>query len=210
MVDTTTSRFKSVCVFCGSSAGNRDCYGNAAVELGRELVVGKVDLVYGGGGVGLMGLVSRAVHSGGGRVVGIIPRPLMAREIAGETLGEVKVVASMHQRKAEMSRCADAFVALPGGYGTLEELFEVITWAQLGIHSKPVGLLNVDGYFDPLLAFVDKAVAEGFIPPHQRRILVASADARSLLRELEEYVPVEDAVTSRLAAVWEAAGELIQ
>lgn len=158
MADTTTPRFKSVCVFCGSSAGNRDCYGNAAVELGQELVARKVDLVYGGGSVGIMGLVSGAVHSGGGRVVGIIPRSLMAREITGETFGEVKEVASMHQRKVEMARCADAFVALPGGYGTLEELFKVIAWAQLGIHRKPVGLLNVDGYFDPLLAFLDKAV----------------------------------------------------
>ncbi|KAG6490540.1 probable cytokinin riboside 5'-monophosphate phosphoribohydrolase LOG6 [Zingiber officinale] len=207
MADTTrTSRFKSVCVFCGSSAGNRDCYGNAAVELGRELLDWKVDLVYGGGDVGLMGLVSRAVHSGGGRVVGIIPRSLMAREITGETLGELKEVTSMHQRKAEMARCADAFVALPGGYGTLEELFEVVAWAQLGIHRKPVGLLNVDGYFDPLLAFIDKAVAEGFIPPHQRGILVSSANARGLLCGLEEYVPVEDAVTSRFAAEW-ASGD---
>lgn len=204
MADTTTPRFKSVCVFCGSSAGNRDCYGNAAVELGQELVARKVDLVYGGGSVGIMGLVSGAVHSGGGRVVGIIPRSLMAREITGETFGEVKEVASMHQRKVEMARCADAFVALPGGYGTLEELFKVIAWAQLGIHRKPVGLLNVDGYFDPLLAFLDKAVEEGFIPPHQRRILVSASDARGLLRELEEYVPVEDAVSSRLAAEWEA------
>ncbi|KAG6516326.1 cytokinin riboside 5'-monophosphate phosphoribohydrolase LOG7-like [Zingiber officinale] len=205
MVETATSRFKSVCVFCGSSAGNRDCYRDAALELGRELVTRKVDLVYGGGSVGLMGLVSRTVHSDGGHVVGIIPRSLMAREITGETFGEVRVVANMHQRKAEMARSADAFVALPGGYGTLEELLEVITWAQLGIHTKPVGLLNVDGYFDSFLALVDKAVAEGFIAPHQRRLFVCAADARGLLQELEEYVPVEDAVASRLAAEWKSS-----
>ncbi|CAL9104311.1 unnamed protein product [Musa textilis] len=179
------SRFGRVCVFCGSSPGKRNCYQDAAVELGKELVARKVGLVYGGGSVGLMGLVSEAVHQGGGHVIGIIPRTLMCKEITGETIGEVRPVASMHQRKAEMARYSDAFIALPGGYGTLEELLEVITWAQLGIHSKPVGLLNVDGYYDKLLAFIDKAVDDGFIQPIQRRLVVSASNAGDLVQKLE-------------------------
>ncbi|URE18537.1 Cytokinin riboside 5'-monophosphate phosphoribohydrolase [Musa troglodytarum] len=201
-VKVGNSRFKRVCVFCGSSTGKRHCYQDAAVELGKELVARKVDLVYGGGSVGLMGLVSEAVHCGGGHVIGIIPRTLMSKEvITGETFGEVKPVASMHQRKAEMARHSDAFIALPGGYGTLEELLEVITWAQLGIHNKPVGLLNVDGYYNSLLAFIDKAVEDGFIQPYQRHIFVSAPNAKDLVQKLEEYVPVEDAVAAKLS--WE-------
>ncbi|GAB2219519.1 hypothetical protein Droror1_Dr00007155 [Drosera rotundifolia] len=132
------SRFNSVCVFCGSSSGKRDSYRDAAIELGQELVARGVGLVYGGGSIGLMGLVSQTVHRGGGHVLGIIPRSLMGKEITGETVGEVRPVSNMHQRKAEMARHSDCFIALPGGYGTLEELLEVITWAQLGIHDKPV------------------------------------------------------------------------
>ncbi|URE17355.1 Cytokinin riboside 5'-monophosphate phosphoribohydrolase [Musa troglodytarum] len=192
------SRFGRVCVFCGSSPGKRNCYQDAAVELGKELVARKVGLVYGGGSVGLMGLVSEAVHQGGGHVIGIIPRTLMCKEITGETIGEVRPVASMHQRKAEMARYSDAFIALPGGYGTLEELLEVITWAQLGIHSKPVGLLNVDGYYDKLLAFIDKAVDDGFIQPIQRRLVVSASNAGDLVQKLEEYEPVQDDVVARL------------
>ncbi|XP_021902759.1 cytokinin riboside 5'-monophosphate phosphoribohydrolase LOG5-like isoform X5 [Carica papaya] len=136
------SKFKRVCVFCGSSTGKRESYRDAALQLGQELVTRSLDLVYGGGSVGLMGLVSQEVHRGGGRVLGIIPKTLMSKEqITGETVGEVKAVADMHQRKAEMARHSDCFIALPGGYGTLEELLEVITWAQLGIHDKPVKLL---------------------------------------------------------------------
>ncbi|KAJ6392386.1 hypothetical protein OIU77_026196 [Salix suchowensis] len=131
------SKFKRVCVFCGSSTGKRDCYRDAALELGRELVSRRLDLVYGGGSVGLMGLVSQEVHRGGGHVIGVIPKTLMRKELTGETVGEVRPVADMHQRKAEMARHSDCFIALPGGYGTLEELLEVITWAQLGIHDKP-------------------------------------------------------------------------
>ncbi|XP_008813587.1 cytokinin riboside 5'-monophosphate phosphoribohydrolase LOG3-like [Phoenix dactylifera] len=196
-----SSKFKRVCVFCGSSTGKRSCYQDAAVELGKELVARKVDLVYGGGNTGLMGLVSGAVHSGGGHVIGIIPRSLMGREITGETVGEVRAVGSMHQRKAEMARHSDAFIALPGGYGTLEELLEVISWAQLGIHNKPVGLVNVDGYYNSLLAFVDKAVDDGFIKPFQRHIIVSAPSARELVQKLEDYVPIQDAVVSQLR--WE-------
>ncbi|KAJ4803971.1 Cytokinin riboside 5'-monophosphate phosphoribohydrolase [Rhynchospora pubera] len=195
------SKFKRVCVFCGSSSGKRNSYQDAAIQLGEELVARKVDLVYGGGSLGLMGLVSEAVHKGGGHVIGIIPTTLMGKEITGETVGEVKAVTSMHQRKAEMARHSDAFIALPGGYGTLEELLEVIAWAQLGIHSKPVGLLNVDGYYNFLLAFIDKAVDDGFIQPYQRHIFVSATNAKDLVQKLEEYVPVQDDVVAQLS--WE-------
>ncbi|CAN1243100.1 Probable cytokinin riboside 5'-monophosphate phosphoribohydrolase LOGL10 [Linum perenne] len=159
------SRFKRVCVFCGSSTGKRICYRDVAIELAHELVVRRLDLVYGGGSIGLMGLVSQAVHLSGCNVHGIIPRTLMSGgmpQITGETIGEVRPVADMHQRKAEMAR------------QTLEELLEVITWAQLGIHNKPVGLLNVDGYYNNLLTFIDKAVAS--LSQHQT--------PRSLFRSL--------------------------
>ncbi|XVE96319.1 hypothetical protein REPUB_Repub02eG0211200 [Reevesia pubescens] len=203
-MEETKSRFKRICVFCGSSSGNS--YQEAAVELGKELVERRIDLVYGGGSVGLMGLVSQAVHDGGRHVLGVIPRTLMPREITGETVGEVRAVSDMHQRKAEMARQADAFIALPGGYGTLEELLEVITWAQLGIHRKPVGLLNVDGYYNSLLSFIDKAVDEGFISPTARRIIVSAPTAKQLVRQLEDYVPEHDEITSKL--VWDEVDRL--
>ncbi|KAL8199913.1 hypothetical protein R6Q57_013481 [Mikania cordata] len=201
-MEGSPSKFKSVCVFCGSSSGKRDCYRDAALELGQELVKRKVDLVYGGGSIGLMGLVSQEVHNGGGHVLGIIPRTLMCKEITGETVGEVRVVSNMHQRKAEMARHSDCFIALPGGYGTLEELLEVITWAQLGIHDKPVGLLNVDGYYNSLLTFIDKAVDDGFIMPTQRNIIVSAPNAKDLVQKLEDYVPMHDGVVAK--ARWEA------
>uniref|UniRef100_M4CS08 Cytokinin riboside 5'-monophosphate phosphoribohydrolase n=1 Tax=Brassica campestris TaxID=3711 RepID=M4CS08_BRACM len=131
------SKFGRICVFCGSSQGKKSSYQDAAVDLGNELVSRNIDLVYGGGSIVLMGFVSQAVHDGGRHVIGVIPKTLMPRELTGETVGEVRAVADMHQRKAEMARHSDAFIALPGGYGTLEELLEVITWAQLGIHDKP-------------------------------------------------------------------------
>ncbi|XP_062098472.1 cytokinin riboside 5'-monophosphate phosphoribohydrolase LOG1-like [Humulus lupulus] len=196
------SRFKRVCVFCGSSSGKRDCYRDAALELGQELVSRKIGLVYGGGSIGLMGMVSQEVHRGGGHVLGIIPKALMHKEITGETIGEVRTVADMHQRKAEMARHSDCFIALPGGYGTLEELLEVITWAQLGIHDKPVGLLNVEGYYDYLLTFIDQAVEDGFIFPSQRNIVVSAPNARELVQKLEEYVPSHDGVVAKVK--WEA------
>ncbi|ONK73412.1 uncharacterized protein A4U43_C04F31230 [Asparagus officinalis] len=191
------SRFKRVCVFCGSSSGKKQSYQLAATELGDELVKRNIDLVYGGGSIGLMGLVSQAVYD----VIGVIPKSLMPREITGETVGEVKAVSGMHQRKAEMARHADAFVALPGGYGTLEELLEVITWAQLGIHNKPIGLLNVDGYYNSLLSFIDKAVDEGFVTPTARHIIISAQNAHELLSKLEEYEPRHDEVAPKLS--WE-------
>ncbi|KAI3870995.1 hypothetical protein MKW92_037828 [Papaver armeniacum] len=191
------SRFNSICVFCGSSTGKRDCYRDAALDLGKELVSRRLRLVYGGGSIGLMGLVSQAVHQGGGHVLGIIPRTLMGKEITGETFGEVIAVANMHERKAEMARHSDCFIALPGGYGTLEELLEVISWAQLGIHDKPVGLLNVDGYYNYLLTFIEKAIDDGFITPSQRHIIVSATNPKELVQKLEEYVPVHDGIVAK-------------
>uniref|UniRef100_A0ACD5UDF4 Uncharacterized protein n=1 Tax=Avena sativa TaxID=4498 RepID=A0ACD5UDF4_AVESA len=205
-VMAAASRFRRICVFCGSSKGKKMSYQDAAVELGEELVARNIDLVYGGGSVGLMGLVSQAVYSGGRHVIGVIPKTLMPREITGETVGEVKQVADMHQRKAEMARQSDAFIALPGGYGTLEELLEVITWAQLGIHDKPVGLLNVDGYYNALLSFIDTAVEEGFIKPTARHIIVLAPTPSELLDKLEEYSPRHEEVVPRTK--WEAPEQL--
>ncbi|EEF52702.1 cytokinin riboside 5'-monophosphate phosphoribohydrolase LOG1 isoform X1 [Ricinus communis] len=200
------SRFSRVCVFCGSSPGKNPSYQLAAIQLGHQLVEKNIDLVYGGGSIGLMGLVSQAVYDGGRHVLGVIPKTLMPREITGETVGEVRAVSGMHQRKAEMARQADAFIALPGGYGTLEELLEVITWAQLGIHDKPVGLLNVDGYYNSLLSFIDKAVDEGFVTPAARHIIVSAQTANELMSKLEEYVPRHSGVAPKLS--WEMEQQL--
>ncbi|EPS70976.1 hypothetical protein M569_03783 [Genlisea aurea] len=204
--EMNASRFRRICVFCGSSPGKKITYQEAAIELGNVLVSRNIDLVYGGGSIGLMGLVSQAVHDGGRHVIGVIPKTLMPREqITGESVGEIRAVSDMHQRKAEMGRQADAFIALPGGYGTLDELLEVITWAQLGIHRKPVGLLNVDGYYNSLLSFLDKAVDEGFISPTARRIFVSAPTAKELVRELEVHKPTCDEITSKL--IWEEGEE---
>ncbi|KAG0519503.1 hypothetical protein BDA96_09G270200 [Sorghum bicolor] len=192
------SRFRRICVYCGSAKGKKPSYQDAAIQLGNQLVERGIDLVYGGGSIGLMGSVSHAVHAGGRHVMGIIPKSLMPREVTGEPVGEVRAVSGMHERKAEMARFADAFVALPGGYGTLEELLEIITWAQLGIHKKPVGLLNVDGFYDPLLSFIDLAVNEGFITEAARRIIISAPTAKELVMKLEDYVPEYD-----IGLVWE-------
>ncbi|KGN62667.1 cytokinin riboside 5'-monophosphate phosphoribohydrolase LOG1 [Cucumis sativus] len=200
------SKFRRICVFCGSSSGKNPSYQIAAIQLGNQLVERNIDLVYGGGSIGLMGLVSQAVYDGGRHVLGVIPKSLMPKEITGETIGEVRAVSGMHQRKAEMARQADAFIALPGGYGTLEELLEVITWAQLGIHEKPVGLLNVDGYYNSLLSFIDKAVDEGFVSPAARSIIVSAPTPHALITKLEEYVPKHSSVASKLS--WEIEQQL--
>ncbi|OAY64527.1 probable cytokinin riboside 5'-monophosphate phosphoribohydrolase LOGL8 [Ananas comosus] len=197
--ETRGSRFRRICVYCGSASGKKASYKEAAVELGKELVEKGIDLVYGGGSIGLMGLVSHAVHDGGRHVIGVIPKSLMPREVTGEPVGEVRAVSGMHERKAEMARNADAFIALPGGYGTLEELLEVITWVQLGIHKKPVGLLNVDGFYDSLLSFIDLAVEEGFITQAARRIVISASTAKELVSKMEEYVPEYET-----SLVWDA------
>ncbi|MGD9904606.1 MAG: TIGR00730 family Rossman fold protein [Vicinamibacterales bacterium] len=175
---------RRVCVFCGSSHGARPAYAEAARALGRLLAERGLGLVYGGGNVGLMGVVADAVLAAGGEVIGVIPHGLMAREIGHRGVTTLHVVDSMHERKAQMAALADAFVALPGGIGTFEELFEAITWTQLGLHAKPCGLLNVAGFYDDLLRFLDGAWAEGFIKPETRAILSASADPVALLDRL--------------------------
>ncbi|XP_042377549.1 cytokinin riboside 5'-monophosphate phosphoribohydrolase LOG-like isoform X1 [Zingiber officinale] len=183
------SRFKRICVFCGSQPGKKASYQQAAVDLGNELMQVKsgIDLVYGGGSIGLMGLLSHAVHDGGRHVLGVTTRSLMPSELTDHAVGEVLTVTDLHARKAEMARRADAFIALPGGYETLEELLEVITWAQLGIHKKPVGLLNVEGFYDSLLLFIDMAVDEGFISEAAQHIIISAPSAKELIRKLEDY-----------------------
>ncbi|CAL9049052.1 cytokinin riboside 5'-monophosphate phosphoribohydrolase LOG8-like isoform X2 [Musa acuminata AAA Group] len=197
MGDETRSKFKRICVFCGSNSGNRTVFSDAALDLGRELVRRRIDLVYGGGSVGLMGLISRAVYDGGCHVLGVIPQALMPLEISGETVGQVKIVSDMHERKALMAQQADAFIALPGGYGTMEEVMEMTTWSQLGIHDKPVGLLNVDGYYNSLLELFDNGVQEGFIKPACRHIVLSASTADELLTKMELYTPLHKEVAPR-------------
>ncbi|KAG9449417.1 hypothetical protein H6P81_009382 [Aristolochia fimbriata] len=194
-------RFTRICVFCGSRTGYNPAFSDAALQLGKQLVKRKIDLVYGGGSVGLMGLISRTVFNGGRHVLGVIPEALLPHEVLGETIGDVKTVAGMHARKSEMAKHADAFIALPGGYGTMEELLEMITWSQLGIHEKPVGLLNVDGYYNSLLALFDKGVEEGFIENSAREIVVSAETAEELITKMEEYAPLHDRVARRQS--WE-------
>ncbi|HEV2237517.1 MAG TPA: TIGR00730 family Rossman fold protein [Ktedonobacterales bacterium] len=178
-----------VCVFAGSSAGARPEYRAAARALGGALAARGWGLVYGGGSVGLMGVLADATLAAGGEAVGIIPRALAAREIAHQHLTELRVVETMHERKAQMADLADAFVALPGGAGTFDELFEIITWAQLGLHAKPIGLVNAADYFAPLLALVAHATAEGFIRPEDRELLLVRDQADALLDALAAFTP---------------------
>jgi uncharacterized protein (TIGR00730 family) len=173
-----------LCVFCGSSGGGPAVYAGTARALGAALAAGGVGLVYGGGHVGLMGVLADAVLAAGGTAVGVIPQGLVDRELAHTGLTELHVVATMHERKALMAELSDAFAALPGGCGTADELFEILTWAQLGLHAKPVGLLNVAGFFDPLLAWLDRAVRDGFVRAEHRRLLHVSADVAGLLQLL--------------------------
>ncbi len=180
------SRVERICVFCGSSAGVRSAYSEAARSVGAELARRGIGLVYGGGRVGLMGAVADAVLEAGGQAIGVIPESLVARELAHGGLTELFVVPSMHERKARMASLSNAFLALPGGYGTLDETCEALTWTQLGIQAKPCGLLNVEGYFDPLLAFLDRAVKEGFLAPENRAILRVDTNVSSLIGRLLE------------------------
>ena len=178
-----------VCVFCGSSPGRQASYLSAARALGALLARRGLGLVYGGASIGLMGAVADAALAAGGEVIGVIPAALEAKEIAHESLTRLEVVGSMHERKARMSELADAFVALPGGIGTLEELSEILTWAQLGLHQKPCGLLDVGAYWRPLVAFFDHAVQERFLRPQHRALLIVEDDPVALLDALAAYVP---------------------
>jgi uncharacterized protein (TIGR00730 family) len=182
----------SLCVYCGSSSGSDPAYAAAARELGQLLAAQQIELIYGGGRVGLMGVLADAVLDAGGRVQGVIPQSLADREVAHHGLTQLHVVDTMHQRKALMAELADGFLALPGGLGTFEELFEVWTWAQLGMHAKPIGLLNVAGYFDLLLQFLDHAVSQQLLKPVHRAVLSVSNDPAEMLRMLCQALPVSE------------------
>lgn len=175
-----------VCVFCGSSDGNRPLYRETAAQVARLLAARDIGIVYGGGSVGCMGALADAALAAGGEVVGVIPRALEQREVAHRGLTQLHVVATMHERKALMAANASAFLTLAGGFGTLEELFEAVTWRQLGYHDKPSAILNTDGYFDGLLAFCDTARDEGFVKPHDRAVLIVGREPGAVLDALIE------------------------
>jgi uncharacterized protein (TIGR00730 family) len=180
-------QLKNICVYCGSSPGSREAYAEKARALAETLVNRDIGLVYGGASIGLMGAVADHVLRLGGRAVGVIPEALMRKEVAHYQLTEQHVTHSMHERKMRMAELADGFIALPGGLGTLEELFEIWTWAQLGFHGKPCGLLNVEGYYDPLIEFLDHAVTEQFVRPSHRSMLIVEKEPEKLLDRFADY-----------------------
>jgi hypothetical protein len=180
---------KRVCVFCGANAGANPAFADGARALGAALARRGLGLVYGGGNVGLMGILADAALAHGAEVIGVIPEAMVEKELAHRGVTELRIVRSMHERKATMAELADAFVALPGGYGTLEEFCEVLTWAQLGLHGKPCGLLNLEGFYDPLLAQIDQATQARFIRPEHRALLVVEGQVGSLLDRLQEARP---------------------
>jgi len=178
---------KRICVYCGSNPGLRPIYAEAARDLAASLVRHELELVYGGADKGIMGVIADAVLEQGGKVHGVIPKMLCEKELAHQGLTKLHVVASMHERKTLMAALSDGFIAMPGGYGTLEEIIEIITWGQLKFHDKPCGLLNIDGYFDHLLRYLDHANAEGFLRDENRRMLLCSDTASGLVKRFEEY-----------------------
>jgi uncharacterized protein (TIGR00730 family) len=187
----TDRHLTRICVFCGTNTGAQPAYGAAARALGRILAEQGIELVYGGASVGIMGELADSVQEHGGHVTGIIPQQLMEKEAAHTGIPNLIVVASMHQRKAQMADMSDGFIALPGGIGTLEGFFEILTWGQLGIHAKPSGILNVDGYFDALTGFLDHAVREGFLTEMHRQHIIVESDPRRLLERMRAYTPPE-------------------
>jgi hypothetical protein len=178
-----------ICVFCGSHCGNNELYANTAREMGRALAGRGIDLVYGGGRVGLMGELADAALLAGGSVIGVMPRSLVEREIQHTRITELHVVSSMHERKTKMAELADGFIALPGGAGTLEEIFEQWTWAQLGIHSKPCGFVNANGYFDPLRKMIDRMADEGFLRPEHGSMLLFDTEPAAIIDAFRAYSP---------------------
>jgi uncharacterized protein (TIGR00730 family) len=184
-----TMPFRRLCVFCGSSTGNRPAYRTAAEQLGVLLVERGIELVYGGGNIGLMGILADTVLARGGRAIGVIPDSLMAKEVGHTGLTELRIVNSMHERKALMSDLSDGFIALPGGFGTLEEFCEVVTWSQLGLQSKPCGLLNVESYYSPLLELFDHAVREGFLREENRRLVMDDDHPKRLIEMMSKFRP---------------------
>jgi len=182
---------KSVCVYCGSNAGARPAYAERAMALGNRLAKDRVALVYGGGNVGLMGIVADAALKAGGEVIGVIPEQLVGWEVAHRGVTRLEVVANMHERKARMFDLADGFVALPGGFGTLDEMFEMLTWRQIGIADKPCAFLDVDGFYTPLIAMLDRMVEERFLHTEQRRDLWHGEDIDALMTWMQAYIPVQ-------------------
>ena len=182
---------KAICVFCGSSPGFDPVYREIAVEMGREVVRRHLRLVYGGGNIGLMGALADSVLEAGGEVVGVIPQPLVDKEVAHRWLSELIIVGTMHERKARMADMADAFVAMPGGFGTFEEFCEVVTWTQLGVHAKPCGVLNVNGFYDPLLALFDRALADGFLRAEHRGLVLTERTVPGILDRVTQARPVK-------------------
>jgi uncharacterized protein (TIGR00730 family) len=190
---------KRVCVFCGSSLGNRAAYKEAARKTGMALVERGIGLVYGGAHVGLMGLLADTVLDAGGEVYGVMPRSMVQREIAHTRLTNLDIVDTMHQRKARMADLSDGFVVLPGAYGTLDETFEILTWAQLRIHSKPCGFLNIDGFYDALFAFLDRSMEDGFLKASNRQLILVESDPQRLLDRMPAHMEEQ---SSRMEAKW--------
>ena len=185
---------KRICVFCGSNAGHNPIYRIEAEKVGRLLAARGTELVYGAGNIGLMGAVADACLEAGGTVIGVIPEALVGKEVAGRVvdhraLTRLEVVDSMHTRKARMAELSDGFIALPGGFGTFEEFCEILTWGQLGFHVKPMGLLNINGFYDPLLAMFDRAVSDGFLRPQNRAMALADTEIETLLAQMDGYRP---------------------
>lgn len=190
-VEIETPAMKNICVYCGSSPGRLEAYADGARALAQALVARDIGLVYGGASIGLMGLIADTVLQLGGRAVGVIPQALARKEVAHKGLTELHITHTMHERKTLMAELSDGFIAMPGGIGTFEELFEIWTWAQLGIHAKPVGLLNVAGYFDALTTFLDHATQEQFLKPQHRSVLIVEPEPVALLDRFAAYQPPE-------------------
>ena len=180
---------KSICIYCGSSFGNQPVYAEAARTLAAEMVKHDIGLVYGGGKVGLMGVIADEILRLNGEATGVIPQALMDKEVGHTGLTQLHIVQNMHERKAKMAELADGFIAMPGGLGTLEELFEILTWAQLGFHQKPVGVLNVDGFYDGLIAFLQTQVRCGFVKAEQAELMLHAPTAPALMQQLRSFVP---------------------
>jgi len=198
MASSFVPKIKNICVFCGSNPGKEKEFLESANHLGRVLAERKIHLVYGGGSLGLMGSVSIAAFLGGSQVLGVVPKALAEGDIIGKTVGEELQVSTMSERLSVMFNHADAFIALPGGLGTLEEIFHISSWAQLNIHQKPIGLLNVNGFYNTLLSFLDHAVEQQFLTFSARQILISAATAEQLIDDLQSFIPVVDSSMSRL------------
>ncbi|MDA3934412.1 MAG: TIGR00730 family Rossman fold protein [Gammaproteobacteria bacterium] len=187
MSEQLRANINNICVYCGSNVGSKPAYAEAAIELGQEMVRRNIGLVYGGSSLGIMGTLANSVLQAGGRAIGVIPKALATREIAHHGLSELIVVSSMHERKAKMASLSGGFIALPGGLGTAEELFEILTWAQLGLHHNPCGIINVDGYYDHLISYIDHAVEQRFVKLIHRQMLLSASAADELLDKFFDY-----------------------